>query len=127
MNAEPLLVNRAGALALRPGARTAIRNLYLASDYVRTTTNLACMEGANEAARLAVNAILESSGYKQPPCEIWPPNEPLEGLRAVDEQLFARGQRLDVLADAPLRVASMTTKAATDVANKAWRFIKDRL
>ena len=60
-NAEPLLVNRPGFLQLRPAARTPIENMFLAADYVRTATNLACMEGANEAARHATNAILDTS------------------------------------------------------------------
>jgi len=71
-NMEPLLINRANSLQYRPEAGTEIANFYLASDYVHTTTDLACMEGANEAARRAVNAILdrEDSGAKR--CELWP-------------------------------------------------------
>ena len=42
----------------RPQAATEIGNLLLASDYVRTHTELATMEGANEAGHRAVNAIL---------------------------------------------------------------------
>ncbi|HWO89849.1 MAG TPA: FAD-dependent oxidoreductase, partial [Gemmatimonadales bacterium] len=61
-NEEPLLVNRVNSWQLRPWARTRIPNLFLASDYVRTHTNLATMEAANEAARRAVNAILDESG-----------------------------------------------------------------
>ena len=45
-----------------PRPRPRIPNLYLASDFVRTHTDLATMEGANEAARRAVNAILERDG-----------------------------------------------------------------
>ena len=45
-NAEPLLVNTAGSWDDRPDAVTRIPNLYLASDYVRTFTDLATMEGA---------------------------------------------------------------------------------
>jgi hypothetical protein len=59
-NREPLLVNTVGSWARPPEAHTGIPNLYLASDFVRTYTDLATMEGANEAARRAVNAILES-------------------------------------------------------------------
>ena len=36
-NTEPLLVNLVDTWALRPEATTAIPNLFLASDYVRTT------------------------------------------------------------------------------------------
>ena len=70
-NLEPLLVNVAGSLALRPEAHTEIGNLFLASDYVRTTTDLATMEAANEAARRATNAILAVSGAEAPLCDLW--------------------------------------------------------
>ncbi|MEU9456283.1 FAD-dependent oxidoreductase [Streptomyces sp. NPDC048277] len=61
-NDEPLLVNTAGSWANRPEAATAIPNLFLAADYVRSKINLATMEGANEAGRAAANAILDASG-----------------------------------------------------------------
>ena len=61
-NLEPLLINTAGSWADRPGVTTRIPNLLLAADYVRTNTDLATMEGANEAARRAVNAILDRTG-----------------------------------------------------------------
>ena len=38
----------------------------------RTYTDLATMEGANEAARRAVNGILERSGSAEPQCRTWP-------------------------------------------------------
>lgn len=72
LNAEPLLINHASTRKLRPEAQTSIPNLFLAGDYVRTETDLACMEGANEAARRAVNGILERSASREPPCELWP-------------------------------------------------------
>jgi uncharacterized protein with NAD-binding domain and iron-sulfur cluster len=72
VNLEPLLVNVAGSWHDRPTAVTQIENLFLASDYVRTYTDLATMEGANEAARRAVNGILRASGSSEPPCELWP-------------------------------------------------------
>ena len=59
-NLEPLLVNTAGSWRHRPTAELPeVDNLFLASDYVQTYTDLATMEAANEAARRAVNAILE--------------------------------------------------------------------
>jgi 15-cis-phytoene desaturase len=70
-NMEPLLINRVGTWNDRPEAYTAIPNLFLASDYVRTNTNLATMEGANEAARRAVNAILTRDGSDEELCQIW--------------------------------------------------------
>jgi uncharacterized protein with NAD-binding domain and iron-sulfur cluster len=71
-NTEPLLINTAGSLENRPEAGTEISNLCLASDYVHTFTDLACMEGANEAARRAVNAILDREGSKAKRCQVWP-------------------------------------------------------
>ena len=65
-NAEPLLVNQAGTRRLRPNASGDLYNAHLASDYVRTTTDLATMEGANEAARRAVNEILRQEGRAIP-------------------------------------------------------------
>jgi geranylgeranyl pyrophosphate synthase/uncharacterized protein with NAD-binding domain and iron-sulfur cluster len=80
-NAEPLLVNLVGTWAQRPDAATAIPNLFLASDYVRTFTDLATMEGANEAARRAVNGLLAAAGFDGPRCAVWPLHEP-EALAA---------------------------------------------
>lgn len=71
VNLEPMMINEVGTWRLRPNAYTSVPNLFLASDYVRTNTDLACMEGANEAARRAVNAILKASGSKAKPCKIW--------------------------------------------------------
>ena len=70
-NAEPLLINHVGSLAARPEAFTEIGNLFLAADYVRTHTDLATMEAANEAARRAANAILAVSGVAAEPCDLW--------------------------------------------------------
>ena len=67
-NMEPLLVNKVDTWRLRPNSYSDIPNLFFAADYVRTHTDLATMEGANEAARRAVNNIIESSGVKIPLC-----------------------------------------------------------
>jgi 15-cis-phytoene desaturase len=75
-NLEPLLINNAGSLAYRPDAVTEIPNLFLASDYVKTYTDLATMEGANEAGRRAVNGILDRSGSNAQRVPIWPFQEP---------------------------------------------------
>jgi uncharacterized protein with NAD-binding domain and iron-sulfur cluster len=90
-NLEPLLINTAGSWADRPEAVTRIENLFLASDYVRTNTDLATMEGANEAARRAVNGILDAGGSAEPRCEIWRYSEPaiFAPARALDRVLYA--------------------------------------
>ncbi|MGB7243038.1 MAG: FAD-dependent oxidoreductase, partial [Sulfitobacter sp.] len=93
LDVEPLLVNRVNTWRLRPEAGTQIPNFMLASDYVRTNTDLATMEGANEAARRAVNALLERSGSDAEPCEIWDLHEPdaLQPIRAYDKARYDAG------------------------------------
>jgi uncharacterized protein with NAD-binding domain and iron-sulfur cluster len=102
-NLEPLLVNTAGSWADRPDAVTRIPNLYLAADYVRTHTDLATMEGANEAARRAVNGILDATGSDAPRCRIWPLREPaaFAPARALDRIRWGLFKRP---AKPPLRV-----------------------
>jgi uncharacterized protein with NAD-binding domain and iron-sulfur cluster len=85
-NLEPLLINTAGSWADRPDAVTRLPNLFLASDYVRTHTDLATMEGANEAARRAVNGILDATGSPAARCDVWRLREP---------ELFAPARALD--------------------------------
>lgn len=94
VNDEPLLINTVSSWGLRPEAVTAIENLFLAADYVRTNTDLATMESANEAARRAVNGILAASGSPARRCTIWPLKEPriLAPLRWYDRWRFHRGQ-----------------------------------
>jgi uncharacterized protein with NAD-binding domain and iron-sulfur cluster len=94
INREPLLINTVGSAASRPDAVTAIPNLFLASDYVQTYTNLATMEGANEAARRAVNGILNASGSSAVKCEVWPLHRSpfLAPLRELDRIAFEAGQ-----------------------------------
>jgi uncharacterized protein with NAD-binding domain and iron-sulfur cluster len=117
-NLEPLLVNTAGSWADRPDAgpaqrarahARAIGNLYLAADYVRTHTDLATMEGANEAARRAVNEVLDDKGSGDERCDVWPLHEPelFAPARALDLVLFKLG--LD-----PRRPAEITPDGRVD-------------
>lgn len=73
---EPLLVNTVNSWALRPTASTHIHNMFLASDYVRTNTDLATMEGANEAARRATNCIIDADGNKSSYAQVFEFYEP---------------------------------------------------
>lgn len=92
-NLEPLLVNYVDTWRLRPEAVTRIPNFFLASDYVRTFTDLATMEAANEAARRAVNGILDASSSSEDRCEIWNLQEPEVFLpfRALDRTRYRKG------------------------------------
>ena len=85
-NEEPLLVNLVDTWKLRPEAVSKIPNLFLASDYVRTFTDLATMEAANEAARRAVNGILDAAGSE---CR---PLRRLAPARARDLRAVARAR-----------------------------------
>jgi uncharacterized protein with NAD-binding domain and iron-sulfur cluster len=99
-NLEPLLVNTKGSWPHRPPAELPeVENLFLASDYVQTYTDLATMEAANEAGRRAVNAILKASGSDAEPCGVWklhqPGGLPFTVARELDRviyKLFGAGQ-----------------------------------
>src|SRR5262245_41983942 len=88
-NNSRLLIHPPGSWAIRPEAATQIPNLVLAGDYVRTKTDLASMEGACEAARRAVNAILQRAGSQATPATIWPLTEPkrIEPWKRLDARL----------------------------------------
>ncbi len=90
-NAEPLLINTAGSLQYRPEAQVELENFFVASDYVRTYTDIACMEAANEAARRAVNCLLAASGSNAQPAQLWPLEEPdfLKPLQEIDRIRFS--------------------------------------
>jgi uncharacterized protein with NAD-binding domain and iron-sulfur cluster len=91
-NAEPLLINTAGSWEHRPEAVTGIPNFFLAADFVRTYTDLATMEAANEAARRAVNGILKHCGSKKRRCKVWRLDEPwiFAPLKYYDRLRFRR-------------------------------------
>jgi uncharacterized protein with NAD-binding domain and iron-sulfur cluster len=90
VSSEPLMINTPGSLVHRPDAATSIPNLMLAADYVRVNIDLATMEGANEAGRMAANAIIARSGSRATPATIqtlWEPPQ-LEPAKQVDAQLY---------------------------------------
>jgi uncharacterized protein with NAD-binding domain and iron-sulfur cluster len=93
-NADPLLINTAGSWDYRPESHGALENLFLAGDYVRTNIDLATMEGANESARTAVNALLDVSGSNAERCRMFTLYRAaeLEPLRRIDADRYAAGQ-----------------------------------
>ena len=115
-NAEPLLVNYVDTWRLRPEAFTRIPNFFLASDYVRTYTDLATMEAANEAARRAVNGIIRASGDDVPHCEIWNLQEPevFLPMRAYDRVRFRKGLPWD---GSSMGLAQSVLRLAEEAAN----------
>lgn len=93
-NDEPLFIQNTNSWADRPEAATGIPNLFLAADYVRTHINVTTMEGANDAARAAVNALLDESGSAEPHAPRWalyraPEFEP---WKALDRERWRRNE-----------------------------------
>ena len=113
-NEEPLLVNLVDTWKLRPEAVSKIPNLFLASDYVRTYTDLATMEAANEAARRAVNGILDAAESAAARCGVWNLHEPeiLAPWRSLDLIRYTQGLPWD---DSLVRFGL----SFTEVANRA--------
>ncbi|MFG1797436.1 FAD-dependent oxidoreductase [Nocardia sp. NPDC049149] len=93
-NADPLLINTAGSWDYRPEPHGALENLFLAGDYVRTNIDLATMEGANESARAAVNALLDVAGSNAERCQLFTLYRAaeLEPLRRIDADRYAARQ-----------------------------------
>jgi hypothetical protein len=91
---DPLVTNSVGSWTNRPTANTGIPNLLLAGDYVQADFDITSMETANEAARRAVNALLDHAGSTTAPCHVFPRNLPPEWntLRALDDDRYQRGQ-----------------------------------
>jgi uncharacterized protein with NAD-binding domain and iron-sulfur cluster len=93
VNTAPLLVNVMGTWDLRPHADLGTPNFFIASDYVRTHTDLATMEGACEAGRRAVNGVLRREGRDDFagvwPLEEWPVFAP---AKMIDRQRYAAGK-----------------------------------
>ncbi|WP_024804913.1 FAD-dependent oxidoreductase [Nocardia sp. BMG51109] len=92
-NDTPLFIQHPGSWQHRPAATTALPNLFLAADYVRTGLNVATMESANIAARAATNALLARAGSTEPPCRITPLQRPplFAALESSDDDRYRRG------------------------------------
>jgi hypothetical protein len=104
----PFLVNRTAAYPLRPGqlhpkgGKRASRPFYqlwaeqyvIAGTFMQTYTRLTSMEGANESARHAVNAVIAAADVATEPCEIWDPEAhelpDLAWLIELDRALWER-------------------------------------
>lgn len=107
-NGSPFLVNKTGEYASRPGrlertpGRSKTVSCYdvilgkyvLAGTFMQTFTRLTSMEGANESARHAVNALLQRLNVPGDRCEIWDPEDheldDLQWFKDLDEDLFER-------------------------------------
>jgi len=92
-NTEPLLINTVDSFRYRPEAVTAAPNLVLAADYVRTETDLATMESANEAAVRAVRGLVDRADIDADPPQVWGLDEPrlFDPPKRQDELAFKLG------------------------------------
>ena len=92
---EPLFINEVNSWVKRPDVEIGVPNMLLASDYIRTYTDVACMEAANEAARRAVNALLKMTGSEAEPCQLWKLHEPdiFAPFRWHDAKRFKEGKK----------------------------------
>jgi len=90
-NYAPLFVTTPNSLQNRPHSLTEVPNFILGGDYVRTTTDVALMEGANESGRRAAIGVLQSVGRTDFPELLQGNGLPWETapLRLLDEMLYA--------------------------------------
>jgi uncharacterized protein with NAD-binding domain and iron-sulfur cluster len=92
-NTARLLVHPPGSWRDRPEATLAVPNLFLAADYVKTTTDIASMEGANEAGRRAARGVLGHLGLRAGDVQLFDIDVlgRFDALRALDGGLHALG------------------------------------
>jgi hypothetical protein len=91
---DPLPRCNPGTWYDRPEVTSKVPNMFLAGDYLKVDFDISSMEGANEAARRAVNALLDRAGARQRPVHAFDAFQPDEwaALRAIDEERYKRGQ-----------------------------------
>lgn len=93
-NSSGLLIHPPGSWASRPDAASTVPNLTFAADYVRTHTDLASMEAANEAGRRATNIILEREHSSARHADVRALEEPpmFAPWRQLDAELYRAGR-----------------------------------
>jgi 15-cis-phytoene desaturase len=132
VNQAALLVHPPGTWSNRPLPQSSVENLFFASDFVKNPADLATMEGACSAAKLAARAIVKAHAPGAPDVQVHELVERLEppwlkaqqqgfealvlalgsfekAARAVDLLLDAGDQTFDALralADAPSKLES---------------------
>jgi len=111
-NRSALLVHPPGTWSRRPPAKSSVAGLFFASDFVKNPADLATMEGACSAGKLAARAIVELHAPAAPEVrvhelleELEPPwlREQQHGFEALVQALgsFERASRaVDLLLDA---------------------------
>jgi len=131
LNASRYFIHPPGSHVERPLPETEIGNLVLAGDWVRNGTDLATMEGANEAARTAVNVIIERDQLDGDLCQINELREPAEFdyAKKLDQDLYDRGaphlfQVLGILGQLDRGIAPAGSVGAVGLAASAVRGVQ---
>jgi uncharacterized protein with NAD-binding domain and iron-sulfur cluster len=93
-NTTPLFIQNPGSWYDRPDSATAIPNLFLAGDWVRTDINVTTMDGANQGGRQAANALLDAAGSRASRAGLWKLHVPpeYEPFRAIDREAWLAGR-----------------------------------
>ena len=93
-NQDPLVLPTVGHDADRPDVATAIPNLFLAGDYLKSDWLVANMETANYNGRRAVNALLAQSDSSEPGCAVKGLYRPPEWdvAKRIDADRYRRGE-----------------------------------
>lgn len=109
-NLEPLLINRPGDLERRPDPCTEIPNLSIAADYATTSTDLACMEGAAEAAFLSARriAMWADVSFDHPVRSLDPAE--LADVWSADDERYSRGEATLVTEEMLLALARFSRR-----------------
>jgi len=97
-NYSPLFINTPFSWVNRPNPQTEVKNLFVGSDYAKAPQNVACMETANQASRIGVNALLDQlqiSEDQAPRCEIYPSEENSDGQGFIIKALLKPFIELD--------------------------------
>ena len=91
---DPLVLPTVAERKHRPDVTTAIPNLLLAGDYLKSEWDVANMETASYNARRAVNALLDRAGSREPRAEAIERYRPpeWEPLKRIDAERYRRGQ-----------------------------------
>jgi uncharacterized protein with NAD-binding domain and iron-sulfur cluster len=94
INDTPLFIQNPGEWANRPTSKTAIPNLFLAGEWVKTNINVTTMDGANQGGRQAANALLDAASSNATRAKLWalyvPPEYEL--FRNLDKVRYQAGQ-----------------------------------
>lgn len=115
VNSAPLLIHPPSFQRRRPDTDPGLDNVVLAADYVANGTDLATMEGANEAARRAVNRLLLLTTSPAPRCHVvdhLERHEPawLRAIKNLDDRVYPARNLYELFLPASHRTDSAPSK-----------------